>query len=171
MRSRGWAIVGYSVAGVFVTLAVWSIVTAVLGLMGKTTSTTRFECDRAQGECRAVFPLRTIKYPLADLTGAELRSTPRSLGRGARVETQYAIGLRFKDQSALLGTWTGDDETVAKYKDAVARIDAFSKGSEPSLVLEIGGRDSDVWNWRAIFDSVLCLVLAGGVVYLVRRAR
>lgn len=164
------AIAGYAVAGVFAVLAAWSITTAVLGLAGKATATTNLACDRQQGECRSVFPLRTIRYSLANLTGAELLSSRRSLGRGARFESQYAIGLRFKDApTEQLGSWTADADTVARYKDAIARIEAFVARSEPALAIEIAGRDSATWNWRAILDGALCLVVAGVLVYLVRR--
>jgi hypothetical protein len=165
-----WHIVGYSVGGLFALIGLWGLVDGVLGLTGRSTGTLRFACDRTKGECRRSYPLRTVRYSLADVTGAEVKSTRRSLGRGARFETQFALALNLQgNKEGWLTDWTGDEATTAKLRDAASQIQTFLAGKEATLSINLGTKASYAWSWRAIFDSVLLLAGVAVLIYVVRR--
>jgi len=172
MSTHGWHIVGYSVAGVFLVIGVWMVVDGVLGLSGHSAGRVHFECDRAKGECRDI-SRRTRTWPLADVTGAEVQSKRRSLGRGARFETHYALALnlRDKDKEVWLSEWTGNEETTAKFRDAASQIQSFLAGKEPTLAIKFDTKDSYTWNWRTLLDGGLILVGVAVLLYFIRRGR
>ncbi len=129
-----------------------------------------FDCNRAAGTCTSTYPLLKPTVPLADITGVALATQGRGLGRGGHVETQSFIELKLKDSKELAITpATADAATVAQYSAEVAQIQAFLRGSAPTVSAASTFRDSAAESSNSRTSGILGTLLAIAAIALVLR--